>query len=181
MGVIDGAALAAATAEAKAYLRIEGTREDALVAGLVGSAAALCEAFTGRWLLVRAGSEMVPAGAAWRRLQAAPVRAILGADEVPVGGAPVPMPPDNYATDIDADDCGWVRVPGAGRRVRVRFEAGLAESWGELPESLRHGIVRLTAHLYTHRSEAGAEGPPAAVSAMWRPWRRIGIGGPVHV
>jgi uncharacterized phiE125 gp8 family phage protein len=181
MAVIDGTALAAAAAEAKAYLRTEGAREDALVAGLVGSAAALCEAFTGRWLLVRAGTEIVPAGAAWRRLKAAPVRAILGLDEVPASGEPVPLPADTYAIDIDADGCGWVRVPGAEKRARVRFEAGLAESWAELPESLRHGVVRLAAHLYTHRSEAGAEGPPAAVSAMWRPWRRIGIGGPAHV
>jgi hypothetical protein len=36
--------------------------------------------------------------------------------------------------------------------------------------------VRLTAHLYTHRSLDGGAGPPAAVTALWRPWRRLGLG-----
>jgi uncharacterized phiE125 gp8 family phage protein len=42
-----------------------------------------------------------------------------------------------------------------------------------LPEALRHGIVRLAAHLYSHRDEAEQAGPPAAVTALWRPWRRL--------
>lgn len=181
MTVLDGAALAAAAAEAKAYLRVAGAQEDALVERLVASGAALCEAFTGRWLIARAGVEVVGTGPGWRRLKAAPVRAILGVDAVPVGGAAAPLAADDYAIDIDADGCGWVRVTSGATRAQVRFEAGLAESWAELPESLRHGVIRLAAHLYTQRSGEAGGAPPAAVTAMWRPWRRIELGGRARV
>jgi uncharacterized phiE125 gp8 family phage protein len=183
MAVLNGPALAAATAEVKAYLRAAGTQEDELIGRMAASAAGLCEGFTGRWLLVRPGVERVAPGSSWQRLRAAPIRAIAGVDALPTGGSAVPLPVGDYSIDIDANDCGWVRVIGPTdvRRVQVRFEAGLAESWAALPESLRQGVVRLAAHLYTHRSaESGGE-PPLAVTAMWRPWRRIAIGAPAHV
>lgn len=181
MAVLDGPALAEAAAEVKAYLRIVGSDEDALLERLTASGAALCEAFTGRWLITRPGAEVIAAGPRWRRLSAAPVRAILGVDALPATGEPAPLAAGDYAIDIDADGCGWVRTPGQSGRARVRFEAGLAASWAEAPEGLRQGVVRLAAHLYTHRSRTEDAGPPAAVSAMWRPWRRIGIGGAGHV
>jgi uncharacterized phiE125 gp8 family phage protein len=65
-----------------------------------------------------------------------------------------------------------VRISGS-TAARVAVEAGLAEDWNGVPEPLRQGIVRLTAHLYAHRDAAGDAGPPAAVAALWRPWRRM--------
>jgi hypothetical protein len=44
-----------------------------------------------------------------------------------------------------------------------------------VPEPLRQGIVRLAAHLYAARGEVEAV-PPAAVAALWRPWRRVRLG-----
>ena len=176
--VIEPPALGQAAAEAKAYLRVEGAHEDALLDRLVGSATALCEAFTGQWLLAREGTETVPAAGAWRRLLATPVRAILGADGLPADGEPFALASAAFAVDIDARGDGGVRIadPGQARRARVRFEAGLAAEWDGLPEPLRQGIVRLAAHLFTHRDGAGEAGPPAAVTALWRPWRRMRIG-----
>lgn len=177
--VLEPPALDEAVAEAKAYLRVEGAYEDALIARLAGSAAALCEAFVGQWLIVREGAEMLPARTVWQRLRATPVGAILGVDGVASDGTGVALAAGACEIDIDAAGAGWVRItaPGEARRVRVRFEAGLAAGWTDLPEPLRQGVVRLTAHLYTHRSSEGGSGPPAAVTALWRPWRRIGIGG----
>lgn len=95
--------------ECKAFLRIEGDGEDALFAGFIRTATALCEAFTGQRLI----------------------------------GLP----------------------------------EGLAEDWNGIPEPLRQGIIRLVAHLYTHRDDADAGPPPTAVAALWRPWRRLRLGG----
>ena len=173
--VIQPPALDAAAAEAKAYLRAVGGDEDALVERLIGSATALCEAFTGQWLLAREGAEEVPASGAWQRLRATPVSAILGVDGLSAGGAPSALPAEAYAVDIDTRGDGWVRViePGAARRAQVRFEAGMAAQWDGLPEPLRQGIVRLAAHLFTYRDDAREGAPPAAVTALWRPWRRL--------
>jgi uncharacterized phiE125 gp8 family phage protein len=166
---------AAALAEAKAYLRIAGSDEDALVARLLAAAAELCEQFTGQALLARGFVETLPATAVWRRLGRTPVGAVTSVEALAGDGTESALPVDAYAIDIDAGGDGWVRVPapGTARRLRVDYEAGLAAGWAELPQALRHGAVRLAAHLYAHRDAARDFAPPAAVTALWRPWRRL--------
>lgn len=160
--------------EVKAYLRIAGSEEDAVIAGLVRVAADMCEAFTGRALIDRQVEETVPATGAWTRLGAAPVRAIEAVAAIGADGVAAALPADAYAIDVDAAGEGWVRAPGAtSGRLQVQYRAGLAGDPNQVPEPLRQGIVRLAAHLYAHRSEAGDSGPPAAVTALWRPWRRL--------
>lgn len=161
--------------ELKGFLRIAGSEEDALLAGLVRTATELCESFTRRALLEREVEETLPASAGWRRLARAPVKAILDVSSVVADGATAPLGVEDYAVDIDSSGCGWVRLSGAsaGRRALVRYTAGQAADWNGIPEPLRHGIVRLAAHLYAHREGAPTQAPPAAVAALWRPWRRL--------
>lgn len=167
--------LAPARDEAKAYLRIDHADEDALIDRLIADAMVLAEAFTAQQLLQRAVVETLSAGSGWQRLSSAPVRSITGVEGLPADGAAFPLPVDSYAIDIDAHGQGWVRVtnPGAAGRIRVTLGAGLASDWSGLPEPVRLGILRLTAHLYTHRDSADDVGPPAAVAALLRPWRRM--------
>ena len=165
---------AVALDEVRAFLRVANSDEDALIAGFVRSASAACEAFTGLALVAREVRETVVPGA-WRRLSATPVRSIDEVAAVASDGAETPLAPDSYRIDIDAAGDGWVRVPGAEERARVRYSAGLATDWNGLPEPLRQGIVRLAAHLYAVRGE-GAASPPACVAALWRPWRRMRLG-----
>lgn len=162
-------------AEAKAYLRLEGDAEDALIGRLIAAATAACEGFTGTQLLIRPAREQMPVSGEWRRLGLTPVQAITGLTGVAADGTNEALPASAYVTQIDANGDGWIRVthPGDARRVIVRFDAGSAAAWDDLPETLRQGIIRLAAHLYTHRDAAGDSGPPAAVSALWRPWRRM--------
>ena len=166
---------AEAVAEAKSHLRIVGNDEDGLTDRLLASAASLAERFTGQVLLVRPFTEVIGANATWVRLAACPVRAVLGIDTAPVAGAAAPLPTDAYAVDIDAAGGGWMRLtaPVETQRVQVRYEAGISLDWEGLPEPLRQGIIRLGAHLYTHRDDAAGAGPPAAVTALWRPYRRM--------
>lgn len=155
--------------EVKAYLRLDGDGEDAVIAGLIRTAMALCEAFTGQWLIARDGSERLAATGDWQRLAATPVAAITG-----VEAAEAPLAAADWQSEIDAAGDGWVRLlavpPGP---VTVRFRAGLGSDWNHVPEPLRQGIVRLATHFFTHRDAADAGPPPAAVAALWRPWRRL--------
>ena len=170
----DGDA-AAAVAELRAYLRADGTEEEALLRRFAAAATASCELFTGQVLLARSLSEVRAASAAWTRLRGAPVRAITGVAAADRGG--VALPADAFAIDIDGDGDGWVRLARAGpARVRVDYQAGLAADWDGLPAPLRSGIVRLAAHMYAMRAQGGDEAPPAAVSALWRPFRRVRLG-----
>lgn len=165
-------------AEVKAYLRIATTDEDAVIAGSIGSAISLCESFTGCILLIRSIEEIRPARREWTRMLATPVRAVTQVEGLPAEGAAFALPVGGYAIDIDGAGDGWIRVtqPGAAGRVRVTITAGMATDWDGLPEPLRHGIVRLTAHFFTYRDDAGSPGVPSAVAALWQPWRRMRLG-----
>jgi uncharacterized phiE125 gp8 family phage protein len=163
--------------ELKAFLRIGNSEEDALLAAIVRAAAETCEAFTGTALLVREVKEIMAASTVWSKLSVSPVRAIEGVETIDGDGAAAALAAGDYALDIDAAGDGWARIakPTGARRVCVTYSAGMASDPNGLPEALRHGIVRLAAHLYAHRDAGGEDtaGPPAAVTALWRPWRRL--------
>jgi len=164
----------AARDEVKAFLRIDGAAEDAELDRLIAAAIGHGEDFTGRTFLIREMVEVVPASVRWHRLGAAPVRAIGGVAMLAADGTASTLSAGAYAVDIDASGDGWVRLTGAGGgRVQVTYQAGVAAAWEGLPEPLRQGAVRLAAHLFTHRDEADGGAPPAAVAALWRPWRRM--------
>lgn len=170
------AALPVALDEVRAFLRIEESAEDALIAGFVRSAAASCEAFTGRALIARTAREIVTADGAWVRLAAGPVRSIDAVAGIRADGAESALSAEAYAIDVDEAGDGWVRVArSAGvKRAAARFTAGMADDWNGVPEPLRQGIVRLAAHLYGARGENEAP-VPASVAALWRPWRRLRV------
>jgi uncharacterized phiE125 gp8 family phage protein len=168
-----GAAIADARDAAKAHLRVATSNEDVLIEALAASAMALGEAFTGTAWIAREWIDVMPVSRAWQRVAIGGVTAITLVEGLPAEGAAFALPAESYAVDIDASGDGWVRTvaPGAAGRVRVTLSAGAAAGWGDLPPPLAQGVVLLTAHLFEHR-EAGTA-PPAAVSALWRPWRRM--------
>ena len=159
--------------ELKDWLRIVGSEEDALLAGLIRSATELCEQFTRLALIEREVEQVLPARPVWTRLEQGPVRAILGVSALSADSEAAPLASGDYAVDIDAAGEGWVRILSSGeaRRVRVRYRAGLGADWNAVPEPLRHGILRMAAHLYSHRDDGAA--PPAAVAALWLPYRKL--------
>lgn len=160
--------------ELKAFLRIEGSDDDAVLAALLRSAADTCEAFTGQALIAREVTETVAATQGWTCLGVVPVRAIDAVTAIAEDAITITLGTDGYAIDIDAEDHGWVRVLQPVQRglVRVRYTAGMAGDANGVPEPLRQGILRLAAHSYGARGEAEAP-PPASVAALWRPRRRM--------
>ncbi|MFN3472899.1 MAG: hypothetical protein ACK4ZW_02525 [Blastomonas sp.] len=164
-----------ALAETKALLHITRDADDAVLTGHLRSAAALCEQFTGQQVLQRPHRETLPVARDWQRLSAQPVVTIAGVSGITADGSAVALASDAYAIDITASGEGRVRVlrPGSASRIEVQYSAGIAEHWGDLPEPLRQGIIRLAAHVHLARDGDGDAAPPASVSALWRPWRLV--------
>ena len=177
MGMIvsETPALPVALAELKSFLRITVSDEDALLAGLVRAAAELCEAFTGRALIEREVAEVAPTAAGRIRLGAGPVRAIESVAALAEDGEATALDAADFAAEVDAGGEGNVSLHVAtdARRLRISYRAGMAADWNGVPEMLRHGIIRLAAQYYLRRGEARDAEVPAAVSALWRPWRRL--------
>jgi uncharacterized phiE125 gp8 family phage protein len=160
--------------EAQAYVRIETGEEEAVLAGLIRTASALCEAFINQVVITRDFELDLPASGAWERLPLTPVRSIAEVDAVGDDGSIVPLAATAYSVDIDSSGDGWVRALPANGAMRLRASgaAGMADDENGVPEPIRQGVLRLVAHLFTTRDGEGGE-PPAAVTALWRPYRRL--------
>lgn len=160
--------------EAQEFLRLQSGDDEALLAGLIRTASALCEQFVGQVILARAFREQHRASGAWQPLRSLPVRSITSVRALDASGEAVVLAETDIAVDIDADGRGWVRgTTLLGRaQLEVRGTAGLAASVNQVPEPLRQGVLRLVAHLFGNRDGPSGE-PPAAVTALWRPYRRL--------
>lgn len=166
---------AEAVAAAKSYLRIDTDPDDALFASLLAAAVRHAETFINQLILRREGVDRLAVNGGWQRLGATPVVAVTSVLGLPPDGPPVALPMDAYALDIDGRGDGWIRLlaPGSAVRVDVTLEAGIATDWSLIPDPLRLAVLRLVGHLYSHRDATDDPGPPAAVAALLRPWRRI--------
>ena len=80
---------------------------------------------------------------------------------------------DGLANDWHLVHLGKFAQGGAGS-VMVEATAGMATDWGSLPAAIRQGAALLAAHLYD--TGAGGGAPPAAVTALWRPFRVLRLG-----
>ena len=160
---------ASAVAAVKARLRIASADEDALIAAFAESALGLAEQITGQATVARPMVQAVTGIGGWMRLGVRPVAQIAAVDDAQGN----PLPVGDYAIDIDDDGIGWVRL-ATGVRARVGFTAGLADGWEGLPAALRDGAAMLAAHLFDDRT--GGAPVPAAVTALWRPFRTMRLG-----
>lgn len=162
--------------EAQAYVRIETGEEEAVVAGLIRTASALCESFLNQVVIARDFTVELPASPSWERVSVSPVRSIISVETLAANGTATPLSSSAYEMDIDSSGDGWVRLtdPGSATRIRVSGTAGIALDENAVPEPIRQGVLRLVAHLFTSRDGAGGD-PPAAVTALWRPYRRMAL------
>lgn len=163
--------------EARGWLRLGATTDDAVIAQLVRAATNICEAFIGQWLIVRAGEEVAPLPAERIRIRARPLVAVDGVTLVSEDGTERALDENAYRVSIARDGSGCLSVfdPGDAARVRIAYRAGIAEGANGVPEAIRQGIVRMTQHLHDARDGTGGA-PPAAIAALWQPWRRLTLG-----
>ncbi|WP_432768329.1 MAG: hypothetical protein HEQ22_13005 [Sphingopyxis sp.] len=164
--------------EARGWLRLGTSADDAVVAALVRAATNICEAFVGQWLVVRAAEEVLAPGSGPVTLGARPVVAVDAVFALAQGGGETALDADGWRLEVGRDGTGRVRIddPGDAVRLRIAYRAGMAAGANAIPEAIRQGILRMTQHLHDARDGEGAA-PPAAIAALWQPWRRIGLGG----
>src|SRR4051794_9290991 len=96
--------------EAQAYVRIETGEEEAVLAGLIRTASALCEAFLNQIVIARTFSLDLPACASWQRLELTPVRSIDLVETIDTMGVSSTLSGDDYMIDIDSSGDAWVRL-----------------------------------------------------------------------
>lgn len=94
------------------------------------------------------------------------------------------MPPDLSGQPLDelkewlaittpGENALLLRLLETGWHVCLQFTGVDAAAWSDLPEALRHGIVRHASHQYRERDDSIVSSPPSAVAALWRPHRML--------
>ncbi|MDG5748248.1 phage head-tail connector protein [Qipengyuania sp. XHP0207] len=161
-------------AELKTWLAISGTRDDAVLAGLIASATAMCESFTGLFPLKTGVRERLDASCEWQVLNARPFINVGTVEAIAHTGLSRLLDPGEYTCERTGDGAR-VRLNAAipEPHLRISYDVGLANDWASLDSGLRHGIVRFAAHAYRERDQGGDSAIPSAVAALWRPWRRL--------
>ncbi len=162
--------------ELKNWLAITSTQDDISLLAVLSSALDMCEAFTRDMPLEASCEELLPPARDWQRLSTTPVQSVTGVEEMQTNGTRLPLAIGDYALELEVDGTARIRLlsPVITGRLAVQFTAGIAPDWATLPDGLRHGIIRLAAHNYRQRDSNDAQpAPPAAVAALWSPWRRM--------
>ncbi|MBL0925732.1 MAG: hypothetical protein IBJ12_14865 [Sphingomonadaceae bacterium] len=161
--------------EARAYLHVGETDEDPSLASCLLAAVSHAEQFTRQVIFRRSTREILTAASGWQALEAVPVQTVTAVTGIPAEGPTFALASDRWEAKVGSRGEAYVRIlqPGSAGRVEIGAIAGLATTWAALPESLRLGLLRLTAHFHAHRDDAGDAVPPAAALALLLPWRRM--------
>ena len=165
-----------ALAELKQWLAITTTREDTALNQLLRAALDICEGFTRAVPIEATYEEVLPAASGWQSLGLAPVRSITGVQGIAADGSRFAIPAGQYLIDITFDQIGRISLINASgaAKIAVTYTAGIAATWDLLPAALRHGLIRLTAfHFRARETDVTSAMPPAAISALWQPFRRM--------
>ena len=170
-----------ALTDLKGWLGINRPNEDELLTGLLDTALAICESFTGQTPLSQLVEERLDPRAGRSVLLSQPIAALVTAEIVAQDGSRTPLDSGDFEFALDASGCGSFNLfaDADGQAIAVRVQAGLSTVWEDLPAPLRQGMIRLSAFQYRDRDRPGgsksAALPPASVSALWHPWRAMRI------
>lgn len=167
-----------ALAEARAFVRLDDTAEDGLLAALVTSARVTVEAVSGLALVSQTWRFVLEAwpGAGVLRLPMAPVDSVLSVRGRDMAGAELAVPEGvvSPAATVERDALYFDRLAAPPRAVEVDVRLGFGGA-DDVPGPLRQAIRLLVAHWFENRGdEPVAHKPPLPpeVVALLAPWRR---------
>ena len=171
-------------AEAKAWLKVDGTEEDELIRTLIIAARLMVEAEIGQVLI---GQNWRLIGDSWPQSAEIPIRpgrvlAVGGARVFSAAGLATPIPASAFTLvekGTGQGQCLLISNPPAPGRARAGIEIdvrlGFGEAASDVPEEIRLAIRRVLALWFENRGDGAAEeaGLPPQIRALLRPFRQM--------
>jgi uncharacterized phiE125 gp8 family phage protein len=154
--------------EMRAYLRLDGDEEDALVAALIRSARLTVETVSACILIEQSWRlRLLRRPAAPVRSPLAPLIAIERVRVFPRGAGAFDLPADAYRLDEASDPPRIAIDPGEPEgRVEIDIRVGFGPSAESVPEPLRQAVRVLVAHWFEHRGDDGPRPFPADLTLL---------------
>lgn len=185
--LVDGPQLEPVSlAEAKGWLRVEGTEEDSLIQALIIAARLMVESEIGLVLLAQNWRIV---GDAWPDGETIPMPigrliSIAGGRVFAANGAPQSLSPTDFEI-VKGEQRDSIRpllrpAPGRARGgIEIDVRLGFGEFAAQVPEPLRLAVRQLIAYWFENRGDAAIveRGLPAPVHALLKPFRRLRLGG----
>jgi len=170
-------------AEAKAWLRVDGSDEDGLISALIGAARLVIEAEARRLLIDqtwRLVLDVWPASGCIP-LTIVPVRQILAARVLDAVGVATPVSLTALVLDLSEEPArirmeGSVPVPGATLAgIEIDVLAGHCPAAADVPPPLAQAMRLALAFWFENRGDASLPGAPLpeAVARLIRPFQRL--------
>lgn len=177
-------------AEAKLFLRVDGSGEDGAIARMIGAARSLFERETGLVLLTQEWEwtldRLPDPGGDGRRTLEVPIGPVSAIDDFLVrdnAGAETDIPQADYLLDLAAapprlvekERGAWPLPKAAAAGVRLAFAAGFGGDAADVPADVRQALLALIAELYEKRGlgEADLDLGNPRVAALLAPYRRV--------
>ncbi|MCX7973745.1 MAG: head-tail connector protein [Candidatus Aminicenantes bacterium] len=169
--------------EAKAYLKVDTTDDDMLIASLISVAEATIEKFTGRKLLTSEFAYMLDMAGDIILIPYSPLQEITKIETVASSGAVTDVSSEIYEVDISRDQVGRIRLkPGNSwpdhrcfASFIIRGRAGYGDTPDKVPSPLKVAILVALAILYENRGAVESQKLQDAISALCWPYRVLRI------
>ncbi|MFC0245234.1 phage head-tail connector protein [Falsochrobactrum ovis] len=172
-------------ADARAFLKISTDSEDEILGRLLKTARELVEAETGLAFIDQTWRLRVDR---WPRsgrvaLFKYPVKSIVSVVAYMPDGTAVNFQPEDFLLQHGRRPQRVYMPQYQDARsvigLEIDFEAGFGESGAEMPDTLKHAVLSLTAHLFETRAVAPIPGAsttfPPLIDRMVDSWRRVSI------
>jgi uncharacterized phiE125 gp8 family phage protein len=161
--------------EAKSFLRLAGSTEDALLEGLIRAAREDVERATGLALIDqtwRLAIDRIPPGDVVL-LMRHPVRQIIAVTTYGSEGEASLVNANDYQADLASRPARLLfrKRPQAARAmngIEIDFRAGFGPVAADVPELLRRAILVLVAHWYEFRASYGPSEQPVSYPPQYR-------------
>lgn len=174
-------------AEAKAFLRVDGTDEDAFISTLVTAARLHAESVTGRAMITQSWRVALDAFPLSRRiaLPVAPLQALIEIRAYDVDGAATQLTLAEFQPENGAAPASlFVPVAASGMpgvrehdAIEIDYVAGYGDAPEDVPADLRHAVLTLIGFWFEHRDAVIVAGSgsvvPAGFDRLIAPYKAI--------
>lgn len=170
--------------EAKEFMRITSSDDDALITALIPAARLIIESYIRQAIIEQTWDlslDFVP-GDIWLQLYPAPLREIVHVQtEKRDGTTETDTTLSNYRTDTNSEPGRIILKEGEtwpidlqlGDSFRIRFKVGIGVDASEVDEALKTACKMLTLHLYENRdvcAELSSVSMPMVIKALLHPY-----------